>query len=764
MPTTLIDTQGISHDVADSEVDEHIARGWKPQTHANVLSEADAKAREATYGGVGGAIKAGLAGAARGVTLGLSDVAMRALGGEDAGLTLEGLREENPALSIGTEVGGALAASLLTAGAATPAGLAARAGRGITELGAEAGTLGKIGYGVLGGAAEGALYGAGAGASELALSQDPLTLEHAASALSSNMLFGGLTGGVAGGLGKAAELGIARAKGAIDGALARKVLQETTPDIAAMDARQLAVAQKGEIEAIEAARAPAREQFVADLDHFRQEMAEQKLSKVVTGSADRESREAGNVLRRTDNDIRRLTDNTVGLTAHPERALGALQTQRQALADMQTWLTAEVQGYPARVQRIASEVRESLLSGKLEGFNPAALSERGKDLAVELTLRKSYGIGFDEAGALISPANHGRLADLAEAIQRNEALQRQLAAVTAEPASERLSQILQAKEAMHLPKDKPLGELIMSAAAPVLGPMGTIAAAGGRVFGGFRKVAEAAGRRLGKAASVFLGAAGKAAPYAAPLATKVLASVRYAPGDDKGADDQAPTHGESRLAKLYKARTDEVKSQTAYDEMGVPRMRPAARAAVAERLKPVRAVDPVLADRMETAAARRLEYLSSLIPRRPDMMATQFGPDRWQPSSMEMRSWARSAAAVEDPDAVLERAAHGMVSIEDADALRAVWPEKLDDFIRQVGAKLPTLQKSLPYSRRISLSLLTGLPVDPSMEPAILRVLQAQYQYEPPAGGPRAEAQFGSVRLKENVATPSQRREEGTAA
>src|SRR5689334_23663122 len=137
MSVPLIDTMGVAHDVADSEVEEHLARGWRPQTHADVLAAASKAANESTYGGVGGAIKAGLAGAARGVTLGLSDVALRALGGKDTAIELEGLREENPGVSTLTEIGGALAPAFVTAGAATPAGLAARAGRSVAELGAE---------------------------------------------------------------------------------------------------------------------------------------------------------------------------------------------------------------------------------------------------------------------------------------------------------------------------------------------------------------------------------------------------------------------------------------------------------------------------------------------------------------------------------------------------------------------------------------------------------------------------------------------------
>jgi hypothetical protein len=66
----------------------------------------------------------------------------------------------------------------------------------------------------------------------------------------------------------------------------------------------------------------------------------------------------------------------------------------------------------------------------------------------------------------------------------------------------------------------------------------------------------------------------------------------------------------------------------------------------------------------------------------------------------------------------------------------------------------------LPYARKLSLSLLTGLPLVPALQPEILRVLQAQYASEPGTEGgtqaPVAAPQFGSVKTEQ--ATPAQER------
>ena len=74
----------------------------------------------------------------------------------------------------------------------------------------------------------------------------------------------------------------------------------------------------------------------------------------------------------------------------------------------------------------------------------------------------------------------------------------------------------------------------------------------------------------------------------------------------------------------------------------------------------------------------------------------------------------------------------------------------------------PTLRATLPYERRLALSMLTGVPVDPSLDPRILATLQADYAAEPEPS--RAVPQFGSVKATNDPGTASERRERGTAA
>lgn len=211
------------------------------------------------YGGVGHTLAAVGEGAARGLSLGLSDplaVAAGHLVGGDKGAEavrqhLEGEKEDHPYGSVGGELIGAALPVLFTGGAAAPeeaaalggaealgatteAGALAKVGqglrtlgalpRGVTSLGAAAeramaGRLGAEAGTVLGRAAqsaakaaargivEGGLFGAGQGISESTLKDEDLTAEKLFASVGHGALMGGLLGAGLSGLGSMAVEG-----------------------------------------------------------------------------------------------------------------------------------------------------------------------------------------------------------------------------------------------------------------------------------------------------------------------------------------------------------------------------------------------------------------------------------------------------------------------------------------------------------------------------------------------------------------------------
>lgn len=800
MPVTLVDpATGDAHDIPDELVGDYLDRGFVAESSAQRSERLAGDVRQEVFGGAGGQVVAGAAGLARGATLGLSDAAARALYGDEASLFLRGVRDANPLTSTVTEIGGALAPTLLSGGAALPAGLASRAGASVAQLGAEAGVAGKIGAAALGGAAEGALVGAGAGVTELALSGDPLTLEHVASTLSSNALYGAAFGAGGGALGKGVELGIGRAKQAVDAireraALARAAGDAGVGDLASLDAKGLRAARDAELDQLAAAqveqRTAARSAAVDDAIAYRQAVREADPYLALSEGADAAPlAKAARVLRNQLDDVRGLRENPHGL-------LKPLRVEEQALERAianRAELGAKLE---AVNQRIASDLGEELatlpdaathvsLSGKA-ARRYASYADVRVPKAGALQVTRDDAAAFLDAlrAGEIQGAGQRALGSLDDLLARNRALQDRIKVGTAAPlprselTSERISAIDAARDALSAPRVEPLGSKLLghtafsaaSGLARLIPGVGTLLApfAGARaadavtglVSGALGKAALRSTERAATAASAFLDVAGRAAsaaaPAAAPVASRVLSSVRY--GAAKRGEDE-PTS----LPELYRRRTGELKALTHYTPDGRVEMRPAERARIAAQLDGVRAVSPRAADQLETIAVRRIEYLSSIMPRRPDIAGGPVGPDRYQPSELEIRSWARSVAAVEDPRGVLERAASGQVTPEDVDALRNVYPELLADFTAQVAAELPALRETLPYVRRLSLSLLTGVAVDPALDPAVLSVLQGQFPAEPGSEGgtqaPRAQPQFGSLKqLGEDTKTPAQER------
>jgi hypothetical protein len=92
-------------------------------------------------------------------------------------------------------------------------------------------------------------------------------------------------------------------------------------------------------------------------------------------------------------------------------------------------------------------------------------------------------------------------------------------------------------------------------------------------------------------------------------------------------------------------------------------------------------------------------------------------------------------------------------------------PERAQAFTQKIIAGLAQLDKPLPYHRRLALSMLTGQPIDPAMNPQVLAVLQGSFTAEPSTEGgtqaPKAQPQFGSISKPEP--TPADRRAEGAS-
>jgi len=736
---------------------------------------------EEDFGGTGGAITAGALGVARGVTLGASDLAANALGVEDS---VRGYQEAHPGISIATEIGGAVIPGLFSGGAAT-AGTAARAGASLTRrmiAAAPSALLDRAGIGAariagggLRGAAargvtEGVVGGLATGVSQLALSEDPVDMERAVSVLSSQALFGGALGGGVSLVASAAGKGIARARILAEDAGAKLGRGDVgiVSDLYALDRKGLRAARDATISSLrkerEASVVSLKQDHAAEIVSLRdasvvdraaaadEVVAYYRRSKeaypwlATKGTTDRVLKQVWSVNERASNSLRRLTDNTKKLSRNPSLSLDALEMQEQAL-------TALASKHDTLMAQITKEGRQT-------GERATRLELIPELLASNRALQQRIAVVSD---SFRSPTST-RLTDLTDAID---------AAKTSTLSSQRLQDISDAidtvgergKQGMIARSiETGLTGLGAGLLAPVTGYAGAamIAAKGAEAISDFvaqrlgRATAES-GARISSAVGRFVEVGSRIASNAPPIAIKTLTRVAFSPDapEQRGSESAPKAPSDTPLVAAYRAREREILSQTRPGASG-PEMRPTARQDLAARLGGVRAMSPIAADRMETIAARRLEFLAKKLPMRPEIanIGRTMSPfDRWRPSNFEIAQFARYVAAVEDPAAIVERLVDGSITPEDAEALRSVYPEIFSAIQMQIVESLPRLRATLPYARRLALSIFGGVPVDPALHPDVIAVLQANFALEAGTEGgtqaPRPQPAFGSISKQE---------------
>lgn len=256
--------------------------------------------------------------------------------------------------------------------------------------------------------------------------------------------------------------------------------------------------------------------------------------------------------------------------------------------------------------------------------------------------------------------------------------------------------------------------------------------------------------RVEKAVETFLSATGRAARTAPAVASRVLSEVSYAPA---GATlpAQPASKAASKGVTAYREREREILSQVEPQPDGSFKIRMPAARDLHERMAGVWAVSPQLADAIEGAAIKRLEFLAAKLPERPPSTHMRVGPETWQPTDSDLSKFARYVDAAEGgPSRILGRLSDGTITPEDAETLRELYPESYARVQRQIMDGLAEAKRQLPYQKRLALGILFDVPTDPALEPEALAQLQANFTAAPPDQGPPA-----AMGMPQNQGSPS---------
>ena len=746
-------------------------RGDRIESSEEFRGREDGVRKEREHGGLLGTAATVVEAGAGSASFGLTDYIAGAIGGEEYRTERRERREVNSTAALVGDVGGMILPALATGGSSAAAKLAASTPAGLAaKLGAR-NTIKAM-------ALEGAVSGVGQAAHELAVSENPYDLELAASTFQSGAVMGGLLGGGIGIFAKAAGKGLQKAQKALaeagEGAAKTAKTAKNSDDLALMDAGQLKkakVAQELEHGHVIVHDAKAYHKLSQQVDPMLVASAEQKA-----------------VLRRVKSKRARMLSNEKKLAGRSSPMLEQMQLEEQAIAEMirdgdslLSTLAREDEIYSSKLAKMALGKSETaVIKNKLarkysdwagKRFTGDVIKEGVEVSSADLAKFKA---ALDSGG--VGGARKRTVDGLEELLESNLIQQAKMESLLNGTTDEILaieaaSEALKAgkKETGGLASDLLAGSTFtavtalaspLGIAAPVLGAKAAKVVRN-LTLGRLAKAAAEASSRTARAVEKLLSNGTKAGQLVAPVATRSLVMASYAP-PTKLAKAKARFVGEKTgLIDSFRARSSEILSQVERGPDGI-RMTRRARTELATRLAPVRATSPAMADAIESLQARKISYLASKLPKRPDYILSLGAGSEWTPSTTEIRDFARHMAAVEDPGAVEERLADGTLSPEDAEAYRSVYPEKYAALQRDITSRLGELRETLSYRKRLSLSIFSAVAIEPAMDPRVFLSLQSQYSEEHGTEGgshaPVPKPQFGSVKSQE-PATPSQQRQ-----
>lgn len=602
---------------------------------------------------------------------------------------------------------------------------------GVLPIGAGAGIL-KAGKAIRGavpgavgaitaGAAEGGLFAAGATLAESGLSDDPLTVERVMGNITTGMILGGTVGGGLHVLSKAGQA----AKG-----LAQKMLEPGQPAVR-LSADEIEMAAKRAIDVAEMETPKGVDianDFIALRETYRRQIPILKRMREMGLSE-----ETAKVGMKVATAMGNLRNKPETLATSPRVALDTLQMHRT---------------YMEMVQKEAGNIRLNLAKA---GYGPLPNKPQGG----------ARWRMLDELEGTYK-ANE----ELTNRIRQADALPKRVAEI--EKAAEKKirevekAELIDAREAA-----KPgLGTKVLQALAfgvatkaafPILGMGAPLVGGWAAKFVGKNAItslgnkmgqaAEKTAVSMNKAMKSFIDPGKRLARTVPILASKALQASSYASEmEAEGYSSPRQSVGSQEpIRALYKKRAEELKSQVTLDPMTLqPVMKQQARKAVGDKLLGMRAISPGVADKAETIIARRVEFLASKLPKNP-------GIPGWEPSKTEIAKYARYQAVSEQPMLAMEAMASGQLLPEDVETLQVVYPELYRWLSNEILGGLVKAGgvKKFPIWKRLMMSMFTGKPLEPSLQPNVLAVLQGQFIEEPnTAGGmvaPPIEPNFGSL-------------------
>lgn len=804
MSIDLIGPDGATYELDNADpaaLDEALRQGFKIPMAKQEKSGLEETA-DTAMAGIAGTVE-GLTGGALGAIAGLAARPDKSGFVDPSGLAgrkeLERLRSENPVASTAGEVAGMLVSPLNKAAdlVRVPLGTATRGAR----------IAGNVG----GGAATGALFGAGKTLSDAALGDIDLTAEKLVAGIGLGALLGGAGGGVGSLIEEGARVVLPAAKTLA--ARARTALDDVANDaaISATRAQQGVINRIGDDKlraAAEALRSKGLIRSSPDEMAKAIEAERSSLGKLLGGFLDQADQGGSKVdhmrmLNRLDDFESRLNPlerNAVASDLRSARKavaeLGAQGSGFRALDDLKQTIQAKAKFSrgPVPLDDTTLGLKRSLAGVFRDELDQQLLPVLGSDAGKAFTESKALYGALRDAERL-AQSGAGRVGErgalgyvglkdlLAGGVLGNISGPFGIAGAIGSKLMREHGPAIVARIADKLAKDPALTAVAHSLAAalptvaqrlgayaPALmqaaahSPQHALAAhmAYAQVDPSYAATAQLAGltpeqpdeheAALGRAQSI-----AEAAAASRALDERVKKGVdRVARGNGgrssgaMGSQDFGAMRMRREPVSAYLKRVSEVREMAANPQALVDRL--------AQNTGALSGAAPGVTASMANMAARAVAYLAKQaeVPPKAGPMAPE-----WDAPEADRFMFAAKLEVVQDPMSVLQNAASGELMEEQVEALRAVYPRLAQQIADAALERMLEAPADVPYSSRLMLSLLSGVDPDGSLSPeAIARnqaavMASAVRERSGAQGAPDGE----ELSLASRTATPTQRRE-----
>ena len=749
--------------------------------------------------GLGNALQAGVEGAARGLTFGLSDAAARALD-DDYANSMRERQEAHPYMATGGEILGAAAPIMASGGAAaageglTAGGLLRGAGalpRAVARAGeAAAGATGRVvGSGAkgllgqaaqravpmaVGGALEGSAYGVGHEISEAALGNTELTAEKVLAGAKHGAMFGAGAGAVLGAseaaIGRAAEAGL------------KLVGKESVEDFFRSFANERTIKALGATQRdIQRLRnTPAQvEQRMADISDsilnyrfkdgeklFRATSSTEELAEKTARAAAEEGARIGDIYKQVDRAIER------GEAAAPDLNRFFQELDSEVLKPLVQSDSASMRARASKILDETGSLRNAAAEG--EPITLERLVKARQDLQKVIQPPKPAQMGIPAP-----PPEHAEQLVRARQLLQDE-IDRTIAGVGGELSTEyqtakRLFGDM--KDANKLAARWSVRDLGNRAVSPTdyLTGIGSGVSAAAHGLGGISSLGVGL---LGSAVHNVVRERGSAVLAAgADMMANRIASLNAARAAavsvDRGIERSITDLLEPALAAKVESGIVRAAAQTDFERHAeqVQRMAASPEAIterLAEQIAPIEPHAPQLAAGVSELQSKKVRYLKESLPPTPGpvggILGLQPHLDKHEPTPGDKAAFLRKVNAAERPRDILDRLGKQEMTPEDGEVLARLFPEMRREIQQKVMEKMAKTKAPVSFQTRMQLGYLFDAPVDQALAPAFVQDLQAMYSQQAgarpqkPAGPPaRHRPKKGNSHVAKGMFTTAQR-------